>query len=1205
MSSTAWYVRLGDQVLGPISDAELRDRAMQGDVTAQTPVSRDGKGWTEVVNVPGIVFRPGLQQPVPSPLSTEPSSPPSIPTARPASTWQATGRSILTHASRVTRYVLTEAWATICATASLIVRAIKYGNALGYLRFLEQAFRRSQLDLGEQMYRSNVGDTTVRESIRTLDEQIKRERAAKRPAARLLANRRELILRLAATSAAGDAAIQSPQRQEVQARQHELEEQHAAVKATRAGLLPCGAVEIRRVVLGFGVILLAIIAFGLWTRSGSPVAQDAGVASATEDQAPSALRGNAGQEEVITTAKLSSAEVATPSQASNKPDTLTVPSAAGTNSPNPSKTPPATEKADNRVAEVKSDGESVVKKLDGKVLSVPLAKLSIADQRSVWAPQSNPMTYATSPLKPGDFVVTVEDKVEIGMGGTQGEIVPKGTKLEVMEIRGAWVGVRIDGKKKAGWVLSEQVGLKAQVASEQPTPQGKADPNDKAPTEQSPSSPLAPNNQVASAQPTPQAQPAPNDQAATEQPTPGGQAGSNDQTAGSTTQPANSFGNRTPDDAGYVDAPINVRPRSDVDERLFLLRVLENMYTKFPVESDKAVLTKNLGDFRHQINRHHDYLMTKNIDTTLTSLYGDLLKSVDAYSSFLAESDWIEKDAVARAERESTESGFRAGVAGGGVAAELYNNQDYSGGDATLAGLATAAVTYLWDDYNKGKRRDAAKQQAVEAAIERLKNDRSRALARAQNSANDLADRNGWQKGEAGFDEDDNDKGVVAAFVQAGDIGGLARFFDRVKRRRPRDPFVVVQNCAVKSLNPQATSRELMLLSKECLDAASLVPAGWFYNQYRASVLYAAGDLANRAWSMECQYSGFGRAHSKTAKWAVRIWDACLAYDPKDSSGEIRERRAWALMASGKLEEALAQAEEVVDLRRNTTRYAVNMASLLSYLHKTESIGWFEHAVRDLGYNSIAFSRKNPDLAWMRETESVRFEAVTDVKFKSKIAWGLFSDDIAVTNNSAFTITNVKVTARITSSGYDDWMQTFQVGKIGPGETYTWNTRIGSRGDDAVCPVLLDCDQSLLHLQDPRSVDWLKKAVTYEEKGDHDKAIAAFTEVIRLDPKCALAYGLRGTTYKEKGEHDKAIADCTEAIRLDPENAVAHRWRGVSYEGKGEYDKAIADYNEVIRLNPNDITAYADRAVANGKKREKAKAEEDHKRAKELGYKSH
>jgi HEAT repeat protein len=64
---------------------------------------------------------------------------------------------------------------------------------------------------------------------------------------------------------------------------------------------------------------------------------------------------------------------------------------------------------------------------------------------------------AAGTLKPGDFVVTVEDKVEIGVKGSQGEIVPKGTKLKVLQIRGSWIGVRLDGKDASGWVLGEQV----------------------------------------------------------------------------------------------------------------------------------------------------------------------------------------------------------------------------------------------------------------------------------------------------------------------------------------------------------------------------------------------------------------------------------------------------------------------------------------------------------------------------------------------------------------------------------------------------------------------------------------------------------------------------------------------------------------------------------------------------------------------------
>ena len=157
------------------------------------------------------------------------------------------------------------------------------------------------------------------------------------------------------------------------------------------------------------------------------------------------------------------------------------------------------------------------------------------------------------------------------------------------------------------------------------------------------------------------------------------------------------------------------------------------------------------------------------------------------------------------------------------------------------------------------------------------------------------------------------------------------------------------------------------------------------------------------------------------------------------------------------------------------------------------------------------------------------------------------------------------------------------------------------------------------------------------EKGEHDKAIADYTEAIRLDPKYAEAYYNRGSGLQLQGRdrqghrrlhrghparpegcrgvlqpgqcllrkgrtrqghrrlhrghparpevwprrtttgawptatrasYDKAIADFTEAIRLDPKDADAYCNRARAYYSKGEYDKAIADYSEAIRLNP-------------------------------------
>jgi tetratricopeptide (TPR) repeat protein len=54
----------------------------------------------------------------------------------------------------------------------------------------------------------------------------------------------------------------------------------------------------------------------------------------------------------------------------------------------------------------------------------------------------------------------------------------------------------------------------------------------------------------------------------------------------------------------------------------------------------------------------------------------------------------------------------------------------------------------------------------------------------------------------------------------------------------------------------------------------------------------------------------------------------------------------------------------------------------------------------------------------------------------------------------------------------------------------------------------------------------------YAWKNWTDKAIADFTEAIRLDPKAADAYYNRGNAYGHKGDTEKAKADFDQAKRL-------------------------------------------------------------------------
>jgi tetratricopeptide (TPR) repeat protein len=58
-----------------------------------------------------------------------------------------------------------------------------------------------------------------------------------------------------------------------------------------------------------------------------------------------------------------------------------------------------------------------------------------------------------------------------------------------------------------------------------------------------------------------------------------------------------------------------------------------------------------------------------------------------------------------------------------------------------------------------------------------------------------------------------------------------------------------------------------------------------------------------------------------------------------------------------------------------------------------------------------------------------------------------------------------------------------------------------------------------------------------------------------------------------KGNHDKAIADYSESIRLAPEDATAYYNRGMASEQKGDFQPALKDYQRFAELNPSDPDA--------------------------------
>jgi len=91
---------------------------------------------------------------------------------------------------------------------------------------------------------------------------------------------------------------------------------------------------------------------------------------------------------------------------------------------------------------------------------------------------------------------------------------------------------------------------------------------------------------------------------------------------------------------------------------------------------------------------------------------------------------------------------------------------------------------------------------------------------------------------------------------------------------------------------------------------------------------------------------------------------------------------------------------------------------------------------------------------------------------------------------------------------------------------------------------------------------------------DYAKAIAEYTEVIKLLPNDAESYDRRGSCYSSLGQDEKALDDYNKAISLEPQNGEYYMTRALKYIRLGENEKGAADIEKAVELNPKEAGKY-------------------------------
>lgn len=174
---------------------------------------------------------------------------------------------------------------------------------------------------------------------------------------------------------------------------------------------------------------------------------------------------------------------------------------------------------------------------------------------------------------------------------------------------------------------------------------------------------------------------------------------------------------------------------------------------------------------------------------------------------------------------------------------------------------------------------------------------------------------------------------------------------------------------------------------------------------------------------------------------------------------------------------------------------------------------------------------------------------------------------------------------------------------VNPNYALAWHSKAAALRDIGKTNDFLLAEEMAIKLDSNCAICWYGKSIALEDSGQHDAATKALEKAIQINRTAVLdALWHNGLANIYTGNYGKALAAFNQLLDIDPNSAKGWANKGVALSDLGRYVEANEAFEKAVGINPDMAVAWYDKGIVLQKLNLVDESNAAFSKAKYLGY---